>query len=187
VTIDIPGVVVTQRRTWPDQRGDFLELFRSDEYADAFVQVNHSFSRANVLRVLHYHRHQADLWYIVRGLAQVALADLRGDRAHVEVFDLAPVGHDHHIPPARRIPRDRRRGHAVRGDPPYDPMTSTAWRGTPELGIVARARSGAERARSPAPAAWTDPLARDRGDGRVSRARGCFCRPPASPRVTSWT
>jgi dTDP-4-dehydrorhamnose 3,5-epimerase len=88
VTIDIPGVVVSQRRTWPDQRGDFLELFRSDEYPEAFVQFNHSFSRANVLRGLHYHRHQADLWYIVRGLAQVALADLRGDRAHVEVFDL---------------------------------------------------------------------------------------------------
>jgi dTDP-4-dehydrorhamnose 3,5-epimerase len=88
VTIDIPGVVVSQRRTWPDQRGDFLELFHSDEYADAFVQFNHSFSRANVLRGLHYHRHQADLWYIVRGLAQVALADLRGDRPFVEVFDL---------------------------------------------------------------------------------------------------
>ena len=120
MTIDIPGVVVSQRRTWPDQRGDFLELFRSDEYAEAFVQFNHSFSRANVLRGLHYHRHQADLWYIVRGLAQVALADLRGDRPLVEVFDLARrLGHDH-LHTARcctRIPRDRRRGHAVRGDP----------------------------------------------------------------------
>ena len=50
MTSDIPGVVVSQRRTWPDERGDFLELFRSDEYPQAFVQFNHSFSRANVLR-----------------------------------------------------------------------------------------------------------------------------------------
>ena len=37
------------------------ELFRSDEYPQAFVQFNHSFSRANVLRGLHYHQHQAEI------------------------------------------------------------------------------------------------------------------------------
>lgn len=50
---------------------------RVDAYPLKFVQSNHSRSSAGVLRGLHYHRNQADLWYVPRGTAQVALADLR--------------------------------------------------------------------------------------------------------------
>ena len=45
--------------------------------AETFVQCNHSRSATGVLRGLHYHRHQADLWYVPGGRAQVGLADLR--------------------------------------------------------------------------------------------------------------
>lgn len=88
-TSAIPGVVFSARTTWPDHRGSFLELFRASEYSDEFVQINHSFSRCGVLRGLHYHQRQADLWYVVRGLAQVALADIRGTRPVVEIFELS--------------------------------------------------------------------------------------------------
>lgn len=73
----IPGVVLTPRRPFADERGRFVEIFRTSEKADDFVQSNHSSSKQGVLRGLHYHRHQADLWYVMAGRIQVALVDLR--------------------------------------------------------------------------------------------------------------
>jgi dTDP-4-dehydrorhamnose 3,5-epimerase len=73
----IPGVVYSELEVHADPRGSFAELMRADTYPETFVQSNHSKSSAGVLRGLHYHRLQADLWYVPRGRAQVALADLR--------------------------------------------------------------------------------------------------------------
>jgi dTDP-4-dehydrorhamnose 3,5-epimerase len=87
-TSAIPGVVISHRRTFPDARGTFLELMRRSEQQHEFVQVNHSFSRAGVLRGLHYHRLQYDLWYVVRGRARIALADLRSEAPRVDMFEL---------------------------------------------------------------------------------------------------
>lgn len=83
----IPGVSVVEVKSLPDDRGWFAEIARSSTYPDAFVQLNHSHSRRGVLRGLHYHREQADLWYLARGRAQVALADLR-DPAETRVDTL---------------------------------------------------------------------------------------------------
>jgi dTDP-4-dehydrorhamnose 3,5-epimerase len=73
----IPGAIVVDLDVHEDERGKFIEIFRSRTYPIKFVQANHSRSRAGVLRGLHYHRYQADLWYVVSGRAQVGLADLR--------------------------------------------------------------------------------------------------------------
>jgi dTDP-4-dehydrorhamnose 3,5-epimerase len=87
---DIVGVVLTRPEVHPDDRGHFVEVFRAAQYPDMFVQANHSRSRANVLRGLHYHRRQADLWYVVSGRAQVGLVDLRarGDGPVVDTLVL---------------------------------------------------------------------------------------------------
>jgi dTDP-4-dehydrorhamnose 3,5-epimerase len=61
----------------PDERGHFREIFRAADFSESFVQANHSKSEAGVLRGLHYHRKQADLWYVVGGEALVACVDLR--------------------------------------------------------------------------------------------------------------
>lgn len=58
------------------------------------VQSNISFSRAGVLRGMHFHRRQADYWCILDGTAFVALVDLRSgsptERAvWTETFDAA--------------------------------------------------------------------------------------------------
>src|SRR5687768_6904850 len=74
---DIEGVVVRPLERFTDERGSFTELARFATYPAEFRQANHSRSAAGVLRGLHYHRKQADLWYVARGRAQVALADLR--------------------------------------------------------------------------------------------------------------
>lgn len=78
----IDGVVVTPVARAEDGRGFFSEIARFDGYR----QANHSHSRRGVLRGLHYHLEQSDLWYVMRGTAQVALADLRAETPVVETL-----------------------------------------------------------------------------------------------------
>lgn len=73
----IAGVIITRPQPWLDDRGRLVEIFRAEALPASFVQSNHSRSIKGVLRGLHYHQRQADLWYLVSGRAQVALADLR--------------------------------------------------------------------------------------------------------------
>lgn len=63
-----------------DVRGSFTEVFRPAWLPAGFqvAQANLSRSRLGVIRGMHYHRRQADLWCFVAGRAFVALADLRG-------------------------------------------------------------------------------------------------------------
>lgn len=61
-----------------DGRGSFRELWRADQFPGReFVQANLSTSDAGVLRGLHLHRHQDDLWVVADGRALVALVDVR--------------------------------------------------------------------------------------------------------------
>jgi dTDP-4-dehydrorhamnose 3,5-epimerase len=50
-----------------------------------FVQANVSFSKAGVLRGLHYHRRQLDHWVVVEGSVFVALVDLRSPESQPAV------------------------------------------------------------------------------------------------------
>jgi dTDP-4-dehydrorhamnose 3,5-epimerase len=75
--IDIGGVELRRLGAHPDSRGTFVEILRARDHPESFLQANHSRSRAGVLRGLHFHRHQADLWYVVSGRIRVGLADLR--------------------------------------------------------------------------------------------------------------
>lgn len=84
----IEGVVVTPVARNEDRRGFFTEIARFTGYR----QANHSYSRSGVLRGLHYHERQADLWYVVRGIAQVALVDLRGSKPTVETLTAGDDG-----------------------------------------------------------------------------------------------
>ena len=61
-----------------DGRGAFRELWRAGAFPDQrFVQANLSTSAAGVLRGLHLHRRQDDLWIVTAGRAFVALVDVR--------------------------------------------------------------------------------------------------------------
>jgi dTDP-4-dehydrorhamnose 3,5-epimerase len=87
----IPGVRIWRPQVHADERGRFVEVFRTAAVPEPLVQSNHSRSAAGVLRGLHFHLHQADLWYLVSGRAQVGLADLRTRRpdpvTHTFVLD----------------------------------------------------------------------------------------------------
>jgi dTDP-4-dehydrorhamnose 3,5-epimerase len=80
-----------------DARGSFRELWRASLFPhQGFRQANLSSSAAGVLRGLHLHRHQDDLWIVAAGRAFVALVDVRplldgtAPQATVETRELAP-------------------------------------------------------------------------------------------------
>ena len=74
----LPGVRYGAIVRHADQRGSFRELWRAGDFPDEpFVQANLSTSAAGVLRGLHLHQRQDDLWIVAEGRAFVALVDLR--------------------------------------------------------------------------------------------------------------
>src|SRR4029077_8269754 len=73
----LPGVRYGTIARHGDSRGAFRELWRAGSFPDmTFVQANLSSSSAGVVRGLHLHRHQDDLWVVGEGRAVVALVDV---------------------------------------------------------------------------------------------------------------
>ena len=78
-----------------DERGWFVEIRRDSELPRATVQTNLSFSRAGVIRGLHYHeRGQDDLFVCLRGRARVVVLDLDSDETFTE-----DIGEDNPVAP----------------------------------------------------------------------------------------
>ena len=64
ISTSLPGVVILEPRVFGDERGFFLESYNERAFAELgikeqFVQDNHSGSRRNVVRGLHYQIKQA--------------------------------------------------------------------------------------------------------------------------------
>ncbi len=94
----IAGVYVVVPKVWRDDRGFFLESWRHEWVpgAEPVVQCNRADREAGTLVGLHFHRHQADYWYVPRGTAFVALHDLRADSpTEGNTLTLEIVEHDH--------------------------------------------------------------------------------------------
>ncbi|PKL25843.1 MAG: dTDP-4-dehydrorhamnose 3,5-epimerase [Spirochaetae bacterium HGW-Spirochaetae-3] len=81
----IDGLLIITPRLFTDERGFFLESYKSSEFAaagirEAFVQDNHSRSIRGVLRGLHFQKApyaQAKLVRVTRGLVWDVAVDLR--------------------------------------------------------------------------------------------------------------
>jgi dTDP-4-dehydrorhamnose 3,5-epimerase len=80
-TSRIDGVEVFSPTTHADDRGSLVEIYRQASFpgVPAFIQANVSRSRARVVRGMHYHVHQADLWAPIQGTIAIGLRDLRPD------------------------------------------------------------------------------------------------------------
>jgi dTDP-4-dehydrorhamnose 3,5-epimerase len=68
---DLPGVKLLDLTTFEDDRGFFYENYSSHKLAEqgidlVFVQDNHSRSKANVVRGLHYQAPEGAQWRLVR-------------------------------------------------------------------------------------------------------------------------
>jgi dTDP-4-dehydrorhamnose 3,5-epimerase len=75
----IGDVYIVSLRQFEDDRGHFFETFRRGWIPGAreMVQGNCSFSKARVMRGMHYHLNQADLWVVPSGRVRAALYDMR--------------------------------------------------------------------------------------------------------------
>jgi dTDP-4-dehydrorhamnose 3,5-epimerase len=76
----IDGVQTVKLRSFADDRGSFLEIFRQEWFPQRnwhVVQSNCSRSSAGILRGLHYHHQQVDYWYVLQGSIRTGLVDLR--------------------------------------------------------------------------------------------------------------
>jgi len=76
---EIADVVVVDPGAHGDERGRFVETYRRSWFplGREMVQGNRSEKQAGAVVGLHYHLHQADYWYVLRGRARVVLHDLR--------------------------------------------------------------------------------------------------------------
>lgn len=105
----IDGVHVVEPVVHGDDRGLFVETYRRAWIPDGreMVQANRADRVQGAVVGLHFHRHQADYWYVPSGRARVVLHDLRdGPTAGVtwstDLGDLGAAGFRHHgiyIPP----------------------------------------------------------------------------------------
>ena len=84
ISTSLPGVVILEPRVFGDERGFFLESYNERTFAEVgiaekFVQDNHSSSRRNVLRGLHYQIQQAQgkLVRVVEGEILDVAVDVR--------------------------------------------------------------------------------------------------------------
>jgi dTDP-4-dehydrorhamnose 3,5-epimerase len=82
--LEISGVLLIEPRVFRDDRGFFLEAYHADRYASVglswrFVQDNHSRSRRNTLRGLHFQRRhpQGKLVRVARGEVLDVVVDVR--------------------------------------------------------------------------------------------------------------
>jgi dTDP-4-dehydrorhamnose 3,5-epimerase len=81
----IQGLSRIPLRLHEDERGWFLELRRDSTLPRPMPQTNVSFSRAGVIRGLHFHRRgQDDLFACLRGTARVVVLDLETGEAFCE-------------------------------------------------------------------------------------------------------
>jgi len=129
----ITGVVLSRLTVHADDRGALMEVVRASNHPHCFVQANHSRSRRNVLRGLHYHRRQADLWYVVSGRARVGLADLRIRRERPPVQTVVLDGD---VPAALYIPPGVAHGFLALTDLDLIYFVSEEYDGTDEFGVA---------------------------------------------------
>jgi len=83
--LSLDDVVLIEPRVFPDERGFFMESFKSSDFKNAgldlyFVQDNHSLSQRGVIRGLHYQlppKAQGKLVRVVKGAVYDVAVDIR--------------------------------------------------------------------------------------------------------------
>jgi dTDP-4-dehydrorhamnose 3,5-epimerase len=101
----INDVLLVRPDVHGDERGRFVETYRRSWFplGREMVQGNRSEKQAGAVVGLHYHLHQAEYWYVLRGQARVVLHDLRQGSATdgaTEIVELdGDVDQGLYIPP----------------------------------------------------------------------------------------
>ncbi len=89
-SLKIPGLVKIRPKVFEDTRGYFMETFKQSDFeghgiGEQFRQDNHSLSKKNVIRGLHYQVppvEQGKLVTVLKGCAWDVVVDIRRDSPH---------------------------------------------------------------------------------------------------------
>jgi dTDP-4-dehydrorhamnose 3,5-epimerase len=133
----IRGVKFARLQVLADDRGRFLETFRKEWFPERnwdIVQTNCSYSRANVLRGLHYHHQQVDYWFVPQGVIQVALADLRRSSPTWSASQTLEIGDDNLV--GIFIPVGVAHGFAALTDATLTYLVDNYYDGNDEYGVA---------------------------------------------------
>jgi dTDP-4-dehydrorhamnose 3,5-epimerase len=133
----ISGVKFARLMVWADERGRFMETFRQDWFPERsweVVQTNCTYSQANVLRGLHYHRRQADYWFVSQGRIRVALVDLRRSSPTRGASQTFEIGDDN--PTGVFIPVGVAHGFIAITDATLNYLVDNYYDGSDELGVA---------------------------------------------------
>lgn len=131
----IEGIALVRFQKFADSRGYFYESYRKSLLPEArdMVQGNCSFSKAGVLRGMHYHHKQADLWSVPVGRVRAALFDARPGSPTfrtTQVLEMSPEE-----PTGLYIPKGVAHGFYAIADSIMTYMVDEYYDGDDELGI----------------------------------------------------
>lgn len=104
-TLSIEGLLIVEPRQFPDERGFFMETFKSSEYLmngipDIFKQDNHSKSSCGTLRGLHYQTGayaQGKLVRCTRGRLWDVAVDIRKDSPTYGKWEAVELSAENHL------------------------------------------------------------------------------------------
>lgn len=133
----IVGVKVVDLKPFGDDRGRFIETFRTEWFPERSwtqMQSNRSDSVAGVLRGLHYHFRQVDYWYVLQGRIRVGLADLR--RSSPTYGASAVLDVDSAVPQGIFIPTGVAHGYFALTDATIVYVVDQFYNGADEMGVA---------------------------------------------------
>ena len=133
---ELQGVWLIQVKPVEDSRGRFMETYRSSwlPFAKPMVQANRSNSVPRVLRGLHYHRRQADLWFVGDGRVTAVLVDTRVGSPSEGKHTSLQLGGGEDL--ALYIPEGIAHGFYAHDDVTMTYLVSNEYDGSDELGIA---------------------------------------------------
>jgi dTDP-4-dehydrorhamnose 3,5-epimerase len=134
----IAGVFLVPLPTFPDSRGWFSEVYRQEWLPGGrpMVQSNLSSSRAGVLRGLHFHRRQADYWWVPSGAILVGLYDLRSGSPTAGVGTEVRLASDDPEPKGLYIPKGVAHGFFAQTDVLMHYLVDEYHTGEDEFGVA---------------------------------------------------
>ena len=132
----IEGVYTVPLKVFGDTRGFFFETYRRAWVPGAreMVQGNCSFSSAGVLRGLHYHLKQADLWNVPIGQVRAVLYDFRVASRTRGAAQIVEMGEANRV--ALYIPKGVAHGFLALRDSYMTYLVDELYDNSDELGIL---------------------------------------------------
>ena len=113
----IDGVHLKKLAVHTDDRGFLMEVMKFGEASfQTIKQTTYTEAFPGVIKAFHWHRRQWDMWFFVRGMAQVVLYDLRPESPTHRQTDVVIMGD--RSPALLAIPIGVAHGYRVLGTKP---------------------------------------------------------------------